>query len=98
MPGIQPTSQYVGQEFQTSYLSINDNLMTEAQTIRVTRTDGGASVETLVRDWAGRVKGAAKATISISGVVPYLPPDTGGSAFSSGGMVVGGGFQLDETM
>lgn len=95
LPVVSP---YVGQEFTCSYLSINDNLMTEVQSIRVTRTDGGSDVETLVRDYAGRVKGAAKATINISGVVPYLPPDTGGAAFASGGMVAGGGVQLDATM
>lgn len=99
MPSFIPDSaSYVPQEFQVLYLQVNGNLMSEVQSINVVRTDGGADVETLVRDYAGRVKGAAKADITVRGVIPYAPTDTGGQAFSSGGMVVGGGQQLDQTM
>lgn len=96
MPTV--TSPYVQQEFQVLYMKIDHNLMTEVQSISISRTDGGADVETLVRDIAGRVKGAAKSTINFSGVVPYLPPDTGGNGFDSGGMVTGKGVQLDATI
>ena len=99
MPTFIPDSpSYVPQEYQVLYLSVDGNLQTEVQSINVVRTDGGADVETLVRDYAGRVKGAAKADITVRGVIPYEPTDTGGAAFSSGGMVKGGGQQLDATM
>lgn len=99
MPTFVPDSaSYVPQEYQVLYLTVNDALMTEVQSINVVRTDGGADVETLVRDYAGRVKGAAKADITVRGVIPYQPNDTGGQGFSAGGMTVGGGQQLDQTM
>lgn len=99
MPTFIPDSpSYVPQEYQVLYLTVNDSLMTEVQSVNVVRTDGGADVETLVRDYAGRVKGAAKADITVRGVIPYQPTDTGGQAFSAGGMTVGGGQQLDATM
>lgn len=99
MPTFIPDSPaYVPQEYQIMYLSIDGNLMTEVQSINVVRTDGGADVETLVRDYAGRVKGAAKADITVKGVIPYKPGDTAGAGFSSGGMVTGPGIQLDQTM
>lgn len=99
MPTFIPDSPaYVPQEYQILYLSVDGNLLTEIQSINVVRTDGGADVETLVRDYAGRVKGAAKADITVRGVIPYMPTDTGGQAFSSGGMVTGAGIQLDQTI
>ena len=99
MPTFIPDSPaYVPQEYQILYLSVDGNLLTEVQSINVVRTDGGADVETLVRDYAGRVKGAAKADITVRGVIPYEPNDTGGAAFSSGGMVTGPGIQFDQTM
>jgi hypothetical protein len=103
MPSLPDSSSFIGQEFQVLYLSLGQNLMTEVQSINVMRTDGGADVETLARDWAGRVKGAAKAVISAKGVIPYAPPDTGGVGFASGGMVAGaapgaGATQMDLTM
>jgi hypothetical protein len=96
MPNV--TSPFVPQEFQVLYLKIDDNVMTEIQSINVSRTDGGADVETLVRNYGGRVKGSAMAKISVRGVIPYQPTDTGGSGFSSGGMVTGSGVQLDQTI
>ncbi len=98
MPSIPVTSPFTPQEYQVGYLTIDDNLMTEVESIKVNRTDGGADVATLVRDYGGRLKGAAMAHITLSGVVPYMPTDTGGSAFDSGGMVTGNGIQLDNTM
>lgn len=95
---IPDSQSYVPQEYQVLYLTVNDALLTEVQSINVVRTDGGADVETLVRDYAGRVKGAAKADITVRGVIPYMPDDTGGQGFSAGGMTVGGGQQLDATM
>ena len=96
--GIPVTSPFTPQEFQILYLSIDDNLLTEVQSINVVRTDGGADVETLVREYGGRVKGSAKADITVKGVIPYKPTDTGGVGFSSGGMVTGNGVQLDQTI
>lgn len=99
MPTFIPDAPaYVPQEYQIMYLSVDGNLLTEVQSINVVRTDGGADVETLVRDYAGRVKGAAKADITVRGVIPYEPTDTGGAGFSSGGMVTGGGQQFDSVM
>lgn len=99
-----PDVSFIPQEWQVLYCKIGGNLMTEVQSINVVRTDGGADIATLARDYAGRVKGAAKADVTLRGVIPYLPPDTGGAAFSSGGMTVGAanggnpGVQLDQTM
>lgn len=104
MPTFIPDSaSYVPQEYQVLYLSMGGVLQTEVQSVNLVRTDGGADVETLVRDYAGRVKGAAKADITVRGVIPYEPNDTGGAAFSSGGMMVGASQngpagQIDQTM
>ncbi len=103
MAFIPDSPAFTPQEYQCLYLSIGANLQTEVQSINVVRTDGGADVETLARDYAGRVKGAAKAMISVKGVIPYEPTDTGGEGFSSGGMLVGaapgtGAAQLDQTI
>jgi hypothetical protein len=89
---------FVPQEYQVLYLTINDRPQSQVQGITVVRTDGGADVVTLARDYAGRVKGAAKADITVKGVIPYEPTDETGAAFSSTGMVEGGGNQLDQTM
>jgi hypothetical protein len=100
------------QEYQTLFLEIGGTLMTEVQSISVVRTDGGADVMTLARDYAGRVKGAAKADVTFKGVVPYNPQgDVTGAGFQNGGMMAGAasggsvlsGFQngltpLDQTM
>ena len=103
MTFIPDSSSFTPQEYQVLYLEVGGNLMTEVQSITVMRTDGGADVETLARDYAGRVKGAAKADITFKGVIPYSPTDTGGLGFSSGGMIAGaapgaGATQLDQTM
>ena len=77
------------QEYQTLFLEIGGTLMTEVQKITIVRTDGGADVMTLARDYAGRVKGAAKADITFNGVVPYKPSDVGGYGFDNQGMMAG---------
>jgi hypothetical protein len=89
---------FVPQEYQVMYLTINDRQQSQVQSITVMRTDGGADVATLARDYSGRVKGAAKADITVKGVIPYKPTDETGAAFSSTGIVEGGGNQLDQTM
>jgi hypothetical protein len=89
MAFIPDSTSFTPQEYQVLYLQIGGNLMTEVQSITVMRTDGGADVETLARDYAGRVKGAAKANITFKGVIPYNPQDTGGIGFASGGMTAG---------
>ena len=89
---------FIPQEFQCMYLTINDRQQSMVQSITVARTDGGADVATLARDYAGRVKGAAKADITVKGVIPYMPTDETGAGFSSAGLVEGGGNQLDQTM
>lgn len=94
----QPVSPYVQQRYQVQYLQVDGNLMTEVDTIDITTTDGGEDIKTLVRGLAGRTGGAAMTTLSFSGSVPYLPTDTGGAGFDSGGMVSGKGVQLDQTM
>jgi hypothetical protein len=96
MATLPVTSPFTPQEYQILFLSIDDNLMTEVQSISIMRTDGGADVETLVREYGGRVKGSAKAELTVKGVVPYQPTDVGGVGFSSGGMVTGNGVQLDQ--
>lgn len=92
------TSAFTPQEYQILYLQIDGNLQTEVQSVNVSRTDGGADVETLVRNYAGRVKGSAKAMISIKGVIPYNPTDQTGAGFSSTGLTANPGVQLDQTM
>ena len=98
MPSIPTVSPFVPQEYTPLYVSIDDQPLTEVQSITINRMDGGATVETLMREWAGRVKGAAKAEVTLKGVIPYAPTDTGGVGFSAGGMTVGGGVQLDAAM
>lgn len=95
---IPVQSAFTPQEYHVLFLTIDDNLLTEVQSINMTRTDGGADVETLVRNYGGRVKGSAKADITVRGVIPYMPTDQTGSGFASQGMVTGGGVQLDQTM
>lgn len=92
------SSAYVLQRYQAMYLKIDDNLMTEVESLDVSTTDGGEDIATLVRGLAGRASGAAKATINFNGFVPYKPTDTGGAGLDSGGLTTGKGLQLDETM
>jgi len=89
--GFSQGASYVPQEYQVLYLELGGNLMTEVQSITVMRTDGGADVATLCRDYAGRVKGAAKADVTFKGVVPFNPTDVTGPAFANGGMTIGAG-------
>ncbi len=100
-------SPFAPQEYQVLYIEVNGNLLDQVQSINIVRTDGGADVETLARDWAGRVKGAAKADVTVRGVIPYKTADVGGEGFSSAGMQAGagqgpgGGYpatQLDQTI
>lgn len=95
---IPVVSPNIPQEYQILYLQVDGNYLTEVQSITVNRTDGGSDVETLVRDYAGRVKGSAKADITVRGVIPYDPTDQDGEGFSSGGMITGNQVQLDQTM
>lgn len=95
------TSQYTPQEYQQLYVKIDNRLQTEVQSITITRTDGGADVTTMVKDYAGRVKGAAMASGTMKGVIPYEMTDaSGGGAvgFSSAGITTGEGIQMDQTI
>ena len=95
------TPPYVQQAYQVAYLTIGGNLMTEVDSVDISTTDGGEDIKTLVRGLAGRVGGAAMTTLNFSGSVPYLPTDTGGQGFDSGGLVQtgpNGPTQLDQTM
>ena len=51
-----------------------------------------------MRGFAGRVLGAAMATCTVKGVIPYQPTDVTGAGFANQGMVTGSGAQLDATM
>ena len=77
---------FSGQEYQVGYLSFDDNLNTEVVSFDIDLTDGGEDVKTLMRGYAGRVKGAAMCSLNFTGVVPYAPTDTGGVGLASGGM------------
>lgn len=101
MPSLPFSAQYTPQEYDKLYCKLDNRLQTEAQSIQLTRTDGGADVTTIVKDYAGRQKGAAMATFTIKAVIPYIMSDAsggGGAGFSSAGIVTGGGLQLDQTM
>ena len=90
---------FSGQEYQVSYLSFDDNCPnTEVESFEVDVVDGGDDIKTLMRGYAGRVKGAAMASLNFSGALPYAPTDTGGVGMDSGGMVTGKGVPLDQTM
>lgn len=94
---------FSGQEYQVGYLSFDDNPNTEVESFDIDVTDGGEDVKTLMRGYAGRVKGAAMATLNFTGAIPYVPTDTGGTGMGSGGMVTGGNsangsVPLDQTM
>ena len=94
-PGI--VNPLVPQEYTPLYVQINGTFLSEAQSVTINRMDGGASVETFGREWAGRVKGAPKAEVSIKGVIPYFPTDQSGEGFAAQGMTAAG-TQLDQTM
>jgi hypothetical protein len=101
--GIIDGPAFLPQEYQVLFLEIGGVLQTEIQSITCSRTDGGADVETLARDYAGHVKGAAKSMITFKGVIPYNPTDVTGPGFSNQGLMAGpapssGPSQLDGTM
>jgi hypothetical protein len=99
MPSIPTVNQFVPQEYQVLYVALNDNWLTEVQSLTVNRSDGGAEAVTLNRGWAGRVKGAEKTMVTLKGIIPYAPTDQAGEGFNSAGMLVGnGGSQMDATM
>lgn len=98
MPNIPLTTPFTPQEYSPLYVSVDDNHLTEVQSITVDRVDGGARVETIMRGFAGRVLGAAMATCTLRGVIPYQPTDVTGAGFANQGMVTGSGVQLDATM
>ena len=96
MSQLPQTPPFVAQEFQVLFMKIGNQQQSFIQSIDITRTDGGADIKTLALGWAGRVQGAAMASISCSGVVPYSPDNGGG--FSTPGMNLANGNQLDQTM
>jgi hypothetical protein len=94
---------FSGQEYQVGYLSFDDNPNTEVESFDIEVTDGGEDVKTLMRGYAGRVKGAAMASLNFTGSIPYAPSDTPGVGLSTTGMITGGNGQngavpLDQTM
>lgn len=89
---------FSGQVYQVGYLAFDDNFNTEVKSFDLEVVDGGKDVETLLRGYSGRVKGAAKASLNFTGVIPYQPTDTGGVGLASGGMVTGKGVPLDQTL
>jgi hypothetical protein len=94
-----PTSPpYVGQKYQPSFIAVDNNFLTEVQSITLNRVDGGETVKTIMRGWAGIVTGAAMTTGTMKGAVPYQPTDVTGPGFANQGMITGKGYQLDATM
>lgn len=96
MSSLPVTPPFLPQEFQVMFMKIGQQQQSFIQSIDISRTDGGADVETLALGYAGRVQGAAKTTINCSGIVPYAI--TNGGGFSTPGMQLANGLQIDQTM
>jgi hypothetical protein len=78
-------------------VSINDTPQTEVQSVTLDQMSGASDVETIMREWAGVVKGAARTECTLKAVVPYIDTDTGGVGFNTGGDTAAG-VQLAGTM
>lgn len=101
MPTLPTTTLYTPSVYQKLFVKLDNRLQTEVQSVSMHRTDGGATVTTTVKGWAGVAVGAPMCTGVIKGVIPYVLTDAsggGGVGFSSAGIVTGKGIQLDQTM
>ncbi len=83
-------SQFTPQTYAPLYVSINDTEQTEIQSITVDMMSNANDVETIMREWAGVVKGAARTECTLKGVVPYIDTDSGGVGFNTGGDTAAG--------
>ena len=97
MASIPTTSPFTPQEYAPLYVSIDDTPQTEIQSITLDQMSGASDVETIMREWAGVVKGAARTECTLKAVVPYTDTDTGGVGFNTGGDTAAG-TQLAATM
>lgn len=97
MPSLPTVSPFTPQEYSPLYVTINDTPQTEVQSVTLDQMSGSADVETIMREWAGVVKGAARTECTLKAVVPYVDTDTGGVGFNTGGDTAAG-TQLAGTM
>jgi hypothetical protein len=83
-------SQFTPQEYAPLYVSINDEYQDQIQSITLDQMSNASDVETIMREWAGVVKGAARTECTLKGVVAYSNTDGGGVGFDAGGSTAGG--------
>jgi hypothetical protein len=92
------TSPFTGQLYKLAYVAFDGNVNDQIESFDIDTTDGGKEVYTLMRGRAGRLQGAASATLNFSGTIPAVTTDVGGEGLDSQGMVTGKGVPLDQTM
>lgn len=85
------------QQYAPLYVSIGGTPQTEVDSVTVKGMSGAQLVETIMRDFAGVVKGAARIECVLKAKVPYMPTDQAGVGFHAAG-IESGGTQLDWTM
>jgi hypothetical protein len=95
---VTVNSPFQGLVYKLGYIAFDGNVNDQMESFDIDVVDGGEDVKTLMRGLAGRLQGAAMATLNFSGVIPAATPDVGGGGFSSLGMVTGQGVPLDQTM
>lgn len=83
-------NQFTPQVYAPLYVSINDTEQTEIQSITVDMISNASDVETIMREWAGVVKGAARTECTLKGVIPYIDTDNGGVGMNAGGITAAG--------
>jgi hypothetical protein len=91
-------SPFSGLVYKLGYIAFDGNVNDQMESFDISVVDGGEDVKTLMRGYAGRIAGAAMATLSFNGAIPAATPDVGGAGFNSLGMVTGQGVPLDQTM
>jgi hypothetical protein len=95
---VTVNSPFQGLVYKLGYVAFDGNVNDQIESFDIDVVDGGEDVKTLMRGWAGRLQGAAMATLNFSGVIPAATNDVGGAGFASLGMVTGKGVPLDQTM
>jgi hypothetical protein len=92
-----PSPVFVPQAYAPIYCAINGEAQTEVHQIDLDMDSGATDVETIMRQWAGVVQGAARIDFTIRAIVPFTPTDTGGTGFGVSGATAAG-IPLAQTM
>jgi hypothetical protein len=80
---------YNPQVYAPIFCSINSFPQTEVHQIDIDMESGATDVETIARQWAGVVQGAARIDFTLHMVIPFQPTDVAGTGFTNLGIEAG---------